>query len=210
MPVEEQGEIDVIISQKTLDAEQKKLDKLKAIAAEKKRLVGGGPAGKELKLESREASKEAKKQAKVVSDIKKKLKDIEKKQRETDSKIKGFLGKLGRFSADPKAFVTETLFDIAKDNRWIPIIGTAVGLGLGIFKLIEKEFGDGGQFDLRKKVYDIVASIVGLKNLVDIESGEIFMSATTRLITIMPPETGNTESLRDGHVRFNQLTLGYI
>lgn len=208
MVVEENGEIDAIISKESLAAEQKKLDKLKAIAAEKKKLVGPA-ASKGEKLEAREATKEAKKQAKVVSELKKKLKDIEKKQRETDSKIKGFLGKLGRFSADPKAFVTETLFDIAKDNRWIPIIGTAVGLGLGIFKLIEKEFGDGGQFDLRKKVYDIVRSIVGLKNLIDTESGEIFMSADTRLTT-MPPETNNTESLRDGHVRFNQLTLGYI
>lgn len=209
MPVEETGEIDVIISQKTLDAEQKKLDKLKALAAEKKRLVGAGPAGKEQKLESREATKEAKKQAKVVSDIKKKLKDIEKKQTEIDNKVKGFLGKLGRFGADPKAFVTETIFDVAKDNRWVPILGAFIGLGLGIFKLIEREFGDGGIFDLRKKVYDIVRSIVGLKNLIDVESGEIYMSASTR-ITQLPPETGNTESLRDGHVRFNQLTLGYI
>ena len=88
MAVEEKGEIDAVISQKTLDAEQKKLDKHKAIAAEKKRIVGAGPAGKESKLESREATKEAKKQAKVVSELKKKLKDIEKKQAAQDSKIK--------------------------------------------------------------------------------------------------------------------------
>jgi len=95
-----------------------------------------------------------------------------------------------------------------QSSRAIPILGAAVGFAVAVFKIMEREFGDGGQFDLRVRVKDIVRSIVGLKNLMDIDAGEVFMSPDTRLTT-MPPETSNTESLRDGHVRYNQLTLGY-
>ena len=208
MPVEEKGETDVIISKKILEEEQEKLDRLKAISAEKKKLVSVGGATKAEKLESREAVNEAKKQKKLVKDLKDKLKKIEKQQNEQDAKFKTFFGKAGSFASNPKAFVETTLNDLLQSTRAIPLIATIVAFGGVLFKLIEKEFGDGGIFDLRVRVHDIVRAIVGLKQLMDIDAGEVIMSADTRLTT-MPPETSNTESLRDGHVRFNQLTLGY-
>ena len=208
--VEEDGELDVVISKDLLDREKRKLAELKSVVTEKRKLVGKGTKEERagFRGEASEASAAAKKQAKLVSDMKKKLREIEKKQTQTDNKIKNFFGKVGQFATNPQQFVTETLFDVLKDNRWIPILGTAFGLGLAIFKLMEKEFRDGGLFDLRVRVKDIVRSIVGLKNLMDIDAGEVFMSPDTRLTT-MPPETSNTESLRDGHVKYNQLTLGY-
>ena len=208
MPVEEEGEIDVIISKKTLEEEQKKLDKLKAISAEKKKLISGRKGTTEEKQQSREAVAETKKQTKTVKDLKDKLKKLEKQQKEQDTKIKNFFGKAGSFVSNPKAFVETTLNDLLQSTRAIPIIASIIAFGGVLFKLIEREFGPGGIFDLRVKVHDIVRTIVGLKQLLDIDAGEIIMTADTRLTT-MPPETSNTESLRDGHVRYNQLTLGY-
>ena len=208
MPVEEKGETDVIISKELIARERKKLEELKGISAEKKKIVAEGKTTPAQKLESREAAKRTKIQQKKVKDLEKKLKEQEKKQRETDDKIKNFFAKAGSFGSNPQEFVTERVFDILRGSRIIPILGTAVGFAIGVFKLLEKEFGDGGIFDLRVRVHDIVRAIVGLKQLIDIDAGEIFMSPDTRLNTF-PPETSNTESLRDGHVRYNQLTLGY-
>ena len=208
MVVEEDGEIDVIISKELIEKEKSKLAQLKTIQTEKKRIVGQGKSTLEERLESKEATKQTKLQQKKVKVLEKKFRDIKKKQDETDTRIKDFFAKAGRFASNPNDFVTERIFDVLRDNRWIPILGAAIGFGLGIFKLIEKEFADGGQFDLRVKVKDIVRSILGLKNLMDIDAGLIFMSADTRLTT-MPPETSSTQSRRDGHVIFNQLTLGY-
>jgi len=209
VPVEEKGETDVIISKELIERERKKLEELKGISAEKKRIVGTGKPTAEQKIESKEAAKQTKLQQKKVKDLEKKLREQEKKQTETDNKIKQFFGKLGAFGNNPQEFVTERIFDVLRGARIIPILGAAVGFAIGLFKLIEKEFGDGGIFDLRKRVYDIVKSIPGLKQLLDILAGEVIMSPDTRLTT-MPPETSNTESLRDGHVRFNQLSLGYL
>lgn len=209
MPVEEKGETDVIITKELIEKEKAKLEELKAISAQKKKLVTSGRGTQAEKQESREAVAEAKKQKKLVKDLSDKLKKIEKQQKETDDKIKGFLGKTSSFLSDPKGAIADIVGELFQTSRAIPILGAAIGLGVVIFKLIEKEFGDGGLFDLRVRVKDIVRSIVGLKNLLDVEAGEVFMSPDTRLTT-MPPETNNTESRRDGHVRYNQITLGYI
>jgi len=206
--VEEEGEIDVIISREFLEQEKAKLEQLKGIAAEARKISSTKGAGPGAKLASKEAAEESKKQAKLVADLKKKVTELEKQQRAQDSKIKGFFSKAGQLATNPQAFVTDAVSSLFQSTRMIPILAAAVGFSVAIFKLIEREFADGGLFDLRVKVHDIVRSIVGLKNLIDIESGVVFMSPDTR-ITTMPPETSNTESLRDGHVRYNQLTLGY-
>lgn len=208
MPVEEKGETDVIITKELLEREKAKLEQLKSISAERKKLVSGPGATKEEKQGSREATAEVKKQKKILKDLKDRLKKIEKQQKEQDVKIKNFFGKAGDFASNPQQFVETTLNDLLQSTRAIPIIATIVAFGGVLFKLIEKEFGDGGIFDLRVRVKDIVRSIVSLKNLMDIDAGIIFMSPDTRL-SFMPPETNNTESLRDGHVKYNQLTLGY-
>jgi len=207
MPVEEKGETDVIITKELIEREKAKLAQLKSISAEKKKLIGKGST-KEEKLESREATAETKKQKKLLKDLSDKLKKIEKQQKEQDTKIKNFFGKAGEFTSNPKQFVETSLNDLLQSTRAIPIIASIVAFGGVLFKSIEKEFGDGGIFDLRVRVKDIVRSIVSLKNLMDIDAGIIFMSPDTRL-SFMPPETNNTESLRDGHVKYNQLTLGY-
>ena len=209
MPVEEKGETDVIISKELIAREKAKLDQLKGIATEKKKIITAGGATAEERLEAKESSKKTKLQQKKVTDLEKKLREQEKKQKETDSLIKQFFGKIGSFGSNPQEFVTERIFDVLRGARIIPIVGAAVGLGLAIFKLIEKEFGDGGIFDLRVRVKDIVSNILGLKNLIDVDARLIFMSAEARL-TMMPPETPNTEYSRDGHVTYNQLTLGYL
>lgn len=210
--VEEEGEIDSIITKEDIEREKRKLQELKTIAAEKRSLVKGA-TGKgtraSLKEEAREASAEAKKQRKLVSDMKKRLRALEKKQREQDTKIKSFFSKASGLVTDPKTAIEDLVGTFLNSSRAVPILGSALGFAIAVYKIIEREFGDGGIFDLRVKVKDIVRSIVGLKNLVDIDAGVIFMSPDTRLTT-MPPETSNTESLRDGHVRYNQLSLGWV
>ena len=209
MPVEEKGETDVIISKELIAQEKAKLAQLKGISAEKKKLVGPRRGTADERLEAKEAAKKTKLQAKKVKDLEKKLREMEKAQKEQISKIRNLFSKFGSFFQDPGGFVTERLMDVLKDNRWIPVLGAAIGLGLLIFKIMEKQFGDGGIFDLRVRIKDIVRSIVSLKNLMDTDAGVIFMTADTKL-TMMPPETTNTEWRRDGHVKYNQLTLGYI
>jgi len=209
MPVEEKGETDVIISKELIAREKAKLDKLRAISTEKKKIVGTGKATANERLEAKEAAKKTKIQTKKVKDLEKKLREMEKAQKEQVSKIRNLFAKFGGFFQDPGGFVTERLLEILKDNRWIPVLGAVIGLSLLIFKIMEKQFGDGGIFDLRVKIKDIVRSILALKNLMDVDAGIIFMTADTKL-TMMPPETTNTEWSRDGHVKYNQLTLGYI
>ena len=205
MVVEEDGEIDVIISKKLIERERKKLEELKRIQSEKQKIVGVGKATKEETKAAKQADKDVKKLEKKIKTLEK---NLEKQKRDQDSKIKNAFSKAGSFASNPKAFVENAVSELLQSSRAIPILGAALAFGGVLFKLIEKEFGDGGIFDLRVRVKDIVRSIVGLKNLMDIDAGEVFMSPDTR-ITTMPPETSNTESLRDGHVRFNQLTLGY-
>ena len=206
--VEEDGEIDAVITKEFVEQEKQKLEELKKVAAEKKQMASQIGAAKERKVEAKEARAEVKKQQKKVTDLTKKLREIEKKQRETDNKIKGFFSKLGQGIEDPKSFFEASLVDLLQSVRIIPLVASGTAFGLAIFKLVEREFGPGGAFDLRVLIHDFVRAVVGLKQLMDIDSGEVFMSADTR-ITTMPPETSNTESLRDGHVKFNQLTLGY-
>jgi len=209
MPVEEKGETDVIITKELVAQEKAKLEQLKLISAEKKKLIGPRRGTADERLEAKEATKKTKLQAKKVKDLEKKLRDVEKAQKEQVSKIRNLFAKFGGFFQDPGGFVTERLLEILKDNRWIPVLGAIIGLSLLIFKIMEKQFGPGGIFDLRVRVKDIVSAIVSLKNLMDTDAGIIFMTADTKL-TMMPPETTNTEWSRDGHVKYNQLTLGYI
>lgn len=206
--VEEDGELDVIISRESLEKEKRKLEELKKIAAESKSLSSSGKAGSGTKLAAQEAAQASKKQAKLVSDLNKKVRKLEKQQKDQDAKIQDIFKTAGRFVTDPLGAAADALTEVLQSTRAVPILGAAVGFGIAVFKIMEREFGDGGQFDLRVKVHDAVRSIVGLKQLVDIESGTVFMSPDTRLTT-MAPETSNTESLRDGHVKYNQLTLGY-
>jgi len=205
MPVQEKGEVDVIISKELIERERKKLEELKRIQTEKQKIVKGEGATKEETKGAKQADKDVKKLEKNIKALEKKL---EKQKREQDQKIKNTFSKAGSFASNPRGFVEGIVSDLFQSTRTIPILGAALAFGGVLFKLIEKEFGDGGIFDLRVKVHDIVRTIVGLKQLLDIDAGEIIMTADTRLTT-MPPETSNTESLRDGHVRYNQLTLGY-
>jgi len=80
--VEEDGELDVVISKDLLDREKRKLVELKAIVAEKRNLVGAGGSKEEragFRGDVKEASAAAKKQSKLVVDMKKQLRDLEKK-----------------------------------------------------------------------------------------------------------------------------------
>ena len=205
MPIEEKGETDVIISKELIERERVKLEELKRIQAEKQKIVKAGGATKDETKGARQTDKDVKKLEKKIKDFEKKL---EKQKQDQDKKIKNVFSKSGSFASNPKAFVEGIVSELFQSTRAIPILGAALAFGGVLYKLIEKEFGDGGIFDLRVRVHDIVRAIVGLKQLMDIDAGEVIMSADTRLTT-MPPETSNTESLRDGHVRFNQLTLGY-
>ena len=206
MAVDEDGSIDVVISQELLDAEQAKLDRLKAIHAQKKTLTGKGASAAD-RTAAKEALEDAKKQAKEVKRIKTELKAIKKAQKETDDKIKSFFGKFSSLATDPMSAMGDVLSESMKTSRALPIIGAIIAAGGALYKLIEKEFGPGGIFDLRVKVHDAVRSILNLRNLMDIDAGIIFMSSDTRIHAI--PEFTNTTSKRDGHVKYNQLTLGY-
>ncbi len=207
MVVEETGEVDLVISKKAIAEERKKLDELKSIRDEKKKFDSQSGTRTKKSEGDKDLDKKIKKLEKLIKAQEKKQKELEKKQRDQDAKIKKTLGDVGSFASGPKAFIEGTLSEILQTSRAIPILGAAVGLGAAIFKLIEKEFGDGGIFDLRKKVKDAVKSIISLKNIIDIDNGTVIFTADTRLNTL-PPQISNTEFQRDGHVRYNQINLG--
>jgi len=204
MVAEESGEMDIVISKEDIIREKAKLAELKKVADEKKKIVGQYKGSKE---EATEASTAAKDQAKKVKAMSRKLAEIEEKQRETDSKIKGFLDKFSRGATDPQGLMQDAIGTFLKGSRAIPIIGAIIASSIAVFKAIEKEFGPGGIFDLRLKVLDAVKSILGLLHLIDIESGEVFMAADTST-PFAVAHTNNTETKRDGHVRYNQVTFG--
>jgi len=206
MVVEEEGELDVVVTKEDLEREQAKLDRLKAIDAEKKKLIGKDSTTEE-KAEAKGAATAAKTQAKKVKVMSKQLAEIERKQKEQDTKFKNFFNKFGKGVTSPQGLIQEGIESFMSSSRAIPIIGAIIAASVGVFKAIEKEFGPGGIFDLRLKVFDIVKSILGLLHLIDIESGEVFMAADTSS-PFNVAHTNNTETKRDGHVRYNQVTFG--
>ncbi len=212
--VEEDGEIDdIVISQKDLDREKAKLAQLKDIATAKKKLTGKGSSAGD-KLASREANNEAKKQAKIVRQMDAKLKAIEKAQKEFRANIKDTINKITSGIGNPGQLISNELLgasaagSLGRVGRTIPILATVIAALGFIFNMVKEAFGPGGAFDLRVLVHDEVASIVGLKNLAEIDAGNVFMSADASAITQIP-EFNNTTNKRDGHVIYNQLTLGY-
>ncbi len=207
MVVEETGNVDLVISKKAIAEERKKLSELKNIQTEQKKLKGSEPGKKTKSGSDKDLDKKIKKLEKQIKEQEKKQKELEKKQQEQDAKIKKTLGDVGSFASGPKAFIEGAVSNVLQSTRAIPILGAATGLGFAIFKLIEKEFGDGGIFDLRKRVKDVVKSIISLENAINIDNGTVIFTADTRLNNL-PPEISNTEFLRDGHVRFNQINLG--
>lgn len=202
--VEAEGEMDAIITRADVDREKAKLAELRQIADDKKKLSKSGVIERD---EAALASGDAKAQAKKVKAMSNKLAEIEAKQKEQDTKIKSFLSKFGKGVTSPQALIEEGISSFMSSSRAIPIIGAIIAASAAIFKAIEKEFGPGGVFDLRVKVYDIVRSILALAHLIDIESGEVFMAADTSS-PFNVAHTNNTETKRDGHVRYNQVTFG--
>ena len=206
MAVEEDGELDAVITKKDLEREKARLEELKGIANQRKKLAGAGSTAGAKKA-AREANEAAKKQAKQVKKMEAKIREIDKKQKATDNKVKSILGKGSKFLSSPESAVGELAGELGSLGRAGPIALAIIAASTVIFKMIEKEFGDGGIFDLRVKVKDAVKSIVAIKNLADIDAGIIFMSADPGIYAI--PEFNNTTNKRDGHVIYNQLTLGH-
>jgi len=202
--VEAEGEMDAIITQADVDREKGRLAELRQIADDKKKLAKSGVIERD---EAALASGDAKAQAKKVKAMSEKLSEIERSQKETDAKLKNFFNKIGKGVTSPEGLVQEGIESFMTSSRAIPIIGAIIAASVGFFKAIEKEFGPGGLFDLRVKVHDIVRSILALAHLIDIESGEVFMAADTSS-PFNVAHTNNTETKRDGHVRYNQVTFG--
>lgn len=210
--VEEDGEIDAVITQELVDAEKAKLAELKSIKKERDTIIKktGGKRTAEQRVEDKELREDIKKLRKRVKEMEQHLKEEEKKRRERDKKIEDTFSKGAQALERPLDFAEGSAIDVLQGlGTKAGIAGAVISAAIIVFKMVQAQFGPGGIFDLRKLVKDAVKSLVSLENIIDVENGTVIMSADTTLNNL-PPGLTNTQLLRDGHVRFNEATLGYL
>lgn len=212
MVVEEEGELDAIISKEDLDKEKARLAELESIKKRTDQITKekGIKPTRQQRDENKELREELKKLKKRVKESEDKIKEEAKKSRERAKKVEDTFTKGAQVLENPIGFAQGSAIDMLQGlGAKAGIAGAIIVAATMVFKMVQAQFGDGGIWDLRKLVKDVVKSVVALEHVIEVEAGVMIMSADTTLSNL-PPGITNTANLRDGHVRFNESTLGYL
>ena len=186
-----------LVSKDAVSEQLSRLKELRKIKEEEQRLLGNNKS-------SVKQNKKSDKNGESNNDIKninKKLKDLERKQSELEKDVE----KAVDIANDPVGFLKNKVTDILKIGGPLSVVSV---ISERVIERIQKEFGPGGRFDIRKLVQDAVREILQIEILVARDRGEVFFGSAQNL-TQGPPEFSNTERLQDGRNRDLERNIGY-